>query len=186
MPPVDTSVGAAQALINALNPSRRAWRQVCREFPNASCLEDMVGVTLSEPLFKYTYGWITGIADPFAMSTDVKSGVAMLANNLLSPSEIATFVQADLFHHLQTGLAISARALRDRTHQIPVERFVSTARVTTFTCVLKLVTDDLQSPMCTLTWLLDQLDLSGDERMSLLQMTMTNYRLFRPTVLVHH
>lgn len=160
----------ASDLLSALMPTRNYWRSMAERFND---LDGSVEAIVQQPMFQHVYGSVHG-ADLTGMLEDVRSGAALLASRLFHTSELEVFIEMGLTSHLNNGLALAARYLRPRAATIPTEVFVSTARMKSFTFILKLVGEDLKVPRPVLQALVERLELDQASQMSLLQATLAN------------
>jgi len=157
-------------LLAALTPTRVYWRTLQRRIED---LDETVNMIVSTPFFQHTYGSVHGVT-PEEMIMDVRSATGLLASNIFSPVEIQAFVDLGLIQYMNHGLALAARHLRARAPTIPDQVFVQTVRLRAFSFILKLVGEDLKEPRPVLQDLVDRLQVTDGERMSLLHAAIAN------------
>lgn len=158
-------------MLAALTPTRGYWRTLQKRVDGD--LNEVLEAIIQTPLFQHTYGAAYGMQLE-DMIEDVKSATGLIVGHIFSANELMVFSGMGLLTYMNHGLALAARRLRDRQGSIPPDAFVEHARITAFTYILKLMGEDLKDPAPTLQAVIEQLEISPPQRLSLLQASMAN------------
>lgn len=169
-------------MLAALTPTRLYWRNLQRQVDGD--LDELLANIVNTPLFQHTYGSVRGL-DLDEMIEDAKSATGMIIGNIFSANELMLFTGMGMLSYMNHGLALAARRLRDQQNSIPTQAFVPHARMTAFTFILKLMGEDLKNPAPTLHEIIEQLEISPPERLSLLQATMANVMTQSRAITLH-
>ncbi len=158
-------------LVQALTPSRLHWKDIQSRYDN---LEELVAYLASNPIFLHDYTTAYGYSAG-NMVMDIRSAVCMLVSRLFTDKELQAFVDRDMMHYVNHGLALSVPTLRKRVGTVSQERLVGVARMACLGLILKLIADDMAEPRSLLEALIGEFDLDTNQRQALLASVITNF-----------
>lgn len=156
-------------LVQALSPTRIYWKQLNARFEH---LDELVQAIAATPIFQHAYFNLYG-KKLEEMILDIRSAAGLLVCNLLTHDELKAFSERNVVHYINHGLALAAPHLRKRMESLDQSRFVETFRMVCFSYIFKQIAEDLADPRPMLTELVEHLEITPGQRMSLIASVVT-------------